>query len=50
MSPDMEWSLRTIPCLANPSRMQAARWGSPDMEWSLRTIPCLANRSKEKER
>ncbi|CDM24571.1 hypothetical protein BN940_10556 [Castellaniella defragrans 65Phen] len=26
MSPDTEQPLRTVPCRANPSGMQAARW------------------------
>ncbi len=41
----MSWSLRTMTCLPNPSRMQAARWGGPDMSWSLRTMTCLSNPS-----
>ncbi len=51
---DWEWSLRTIPSLSNPSRLQAARWGGCDnplrtvgrRNQSLRTIPSLSNPSR----
>jgi len=45
MSPDTRQSLRTVWSLANPSGMQAARWGSPDTRQSLRTVWSLANPS-----
>ena len=38
MSVDTKMSLRTSSCLANPSRMQAARWGSVDTKMSLRRV------------
>ena len=42
MSVDTKQALRLVLCLANPSRMQAARWGAS----KLRHILCLANPSR----
>ena len=43
MSADMRHALRHVKCLANPSRLQAARWESADMRHALRHVKCLAN-------
>jgi hypothetical protein len=45
MSVDMRHALRHVECLANPSAMQGARWGSVDMRHALRHVECLANPS-----
>ena len=46
MSVDTKHALRHVLCLANPSRMQAARWERPDTEQALRPVPCLPNPSR----
>ena len=45
---DTKGSLRTLLCLPNRSRVQAATWGScGNLEkGSLRTLLCLPNRSR----
>jgi len=45
MSVDTKMSLRTSLCLANPSRMQAARWMRPDTKQALRPVLSLPNPS-----
>ena len=46
MSVDTKHALRHVLCLANPSRMQAARWESVDTKHALRHVLCLANPSR----
>ena len=45
MSVDTQQALRLVACLANPSRMQAARWGeaSVDKKQALRLVLSLTN-------
>ena len=48
MSVDTQQALRLVACLANPSRMQAARWGeaSVDTKQALRPVLSLPNLSE----
>ena len=48
MSVDTEQALRLVLCLANPSRMQAARWGEArlDTKQALRPVLSLPNPSE----
>ena len=45
MSVDTKNALRHSLCLANLSRLQAAKWERLDMEHALRHVPCLPNPS-----
>ena len=47
MSVDTQQALRLVACLANPSRMQAARWGEArlDTKQTLRPVMSLPNPS-----
>ena len=48
MSVDTEQALRLVLCLANPSRMQAARWGEArlDSNQALRLVSSPTNPSE----
>ena len=46
MSVDIKQALRPVLCLANPSRMQAARWERLDTKQALRPVSCLPNPSE----
>ena len=48
MSVDTQQALRLVACLANPSRMQAARWGEArlDTKQALRPVLSLPNPSE----